>query len=107
MADNHAHYFLGIPLPQTIKKCLSQWSASMQNIVHYKYWTHINDYHVTLLFLGAAGDSQIEELSDHIDKRVTTIQSFPMQLTEPGTFGSSQRPRVLWAGVQSDERLFA
>jgi 2'-5' RNA ligase len=54
-------------------------------------------YHLTLRFLGEAGRPQAEELHETLS--AIDMPGFEIALSGIDYFGTSSRPRVLWAGV--------
>ena len=105
--SNHSHYFLAIPLPDTVKWYLADWSNSIRNLTFdYKEWVHEKDFHITVKFLGGVADIKLKEMLEPLQYKVSTLASFSMKGDKVGTFGTPKTPRVLWAGVQSDPVLF-
>lgn len=62
--------------------------------------------HVTLCFLGEVEDSLADELSRPVGRAVATHSPFAVRFGGVGVFGSRDRPRVVWIGIDDpDGRL--
>ncbi|MED3645978.1 RNA 2',3'-cyclic phosphodiesterase [Halalkalibacterium halodurans] len=103
----HTHYFLAISLPDEIKKQLDTFVQRHKQSLPFKKWTHLEDYHITLVFLGAQPHDRLERLVTACQKLGEHITSFPIQLEGLSTFGQEERPRIFWAGVRDSAELSA
>lgn len=94
--------FLALPLPAPIKQELQQWTLLHKQQLPFRKWTHTEDYHITLQFLGDTSHGQMEQLCRHL----TSVKQPPFQLNldQLGWFGSASAPRILWAGVAGELR---
>ncbi len=91
--------FVGITIPPEIGERL--WSLT--GGVPGAHWMEPETYHLTLRFIGEAGRAQAEEL----DMTLSAIElpAFEIALAGVNYFGTSSRPRVLWAGVDPSLQL--
>ncbi|MFG6121216.1 RNA 2',3'-cyclic phosphodiesterase [Thalassobacillus sp. B23F22_16] len=94
----YPHYFVGIPISEEIRQVLTEWQKGLSSSVSYKTWTHRNDFHITLKFLGAVADDKIEEVKKKLHDS-TYPESFAVEAADLSFFGNKQRPRVLFMGV--------
>lgn len=106
MVNQSDHYFLAISLPVEVRQTLSNHANVLKEKLPYKQWTHPEDYHITLAFLGSAGFQKINDLKQSVMKKVFGHPTFSMELSGLGTFGQKERPRVIWAGIAADDHLF-
>ncbi|WP_217589823.1 RNA 2',3'-cyclic phosphodiesterase [Lentibacillus saliphilus] len=102
---NSAHYFIAIGLPNDIKSWLLQKQEALKPLLPYQIWTYEEDLHVTLKFLGAVNDEQLTAIDQELNN-ADLGYSFSLQLGTLGFFGHSNRPRILWAGVEHKQALF-
>lgn len=100
------HYFIAVPLPEPVREALAQKAELLNGKVHYKQWPHPQDYHITLAFLGGAGFQKINELKGAVESAVKDCEPCELMLNGVGTFGKKDQPRVLWAGVSADQKLY-
>ncbi|MDY0405296.1 RNA 2',3'-cyclic phosphodiesterase [Virgibacillus sp. 179-BFC.A HS] len=100
----HAHYFLAVPLPDFVKAELSRWQQTAQTQLAYKQWTHPQDFHITVKFLGGVANEKLNHLQDVLHE-VEARQPFEVQVKGLHTFGNPAQPRVLWAGVEKSKEI--
>ena len=98
------HYFLGIEIPDELKKYYKEWQQELKTILSYKRWTHEKDLHITLAFLGEVYAERLELLVESL-KALSFSGSFALTLEGLGTFGKNNRPRVLYVDVHLKEEL--
>jgi 2'-5' RNA ligase len=85
--------FVGIAIPPAIGEMLWSLTSGLPGA----RWMPPESYHLTLRFLGDAGRPQAEELHDILSD--IAMPGFEIALSGIDYFGTSSRPRVLWAGV--------
>ena len=90
--------FAGIEIPREIGEELKAISKKVTGAS----WRPIENYHITLRFMGQVDRNTAEDL----DHELSLIEAKQIQLTLSGAgwFGSSE-PTALWAGVEADEGL--
>lgn len=91
--------FLGIQLSSQAKSYLSCKMSAMARELPFRKWTHREDLHVTLHFLGETPASRLAALGDAAAVAAARAAPFTLALTNAGTFGSPSAPRVLWCGL--------
>ncbi|MFD3445265.1 RNA 2',3'-cyclic phosphodiesterase [Microbacteriaceae bacterium 4G12] len=101
------HYFLAVSLPPLVKDTLSEWIEQQKHKLSFQSWVHRDDYHITLAFLGNADPLILPALQDEMEKLASYFASFSLTLQGLHTFGATERPRILWAGVTETKELFA
>lgn len=91
--------FVGISLSGPITERLAAIMKTLAADLPFRRWTHPSDVHVTLHFLGDTPVSKLDALREAA--AVTAAESKPLSLglTEPGTFGPRDAPRILWCGI--------
>lgn len=68
-------------------------------------WVRASAMHLTLKFLGEIPEARIADLSDGLERTVRGRPTFPLRVAGTGTFPSSGRPRVFWAGIDVHPQL--
>jgi len=61
--------------------------------------------HITLRFLGNINQQEYEEFSNILLSTVPPVKKFQVELNGIGFFPSKSKPRVIWVGVDKNERL--
>ncbi|MFD2618007.1 RNA 2',3'-cyclic phosphodiesterase [Terrilactibacillus laevilacticus] len=102
-----SHYFIGIKLPENVNIELSRRAEILKQHVDYKQWTHTDDFHITLAFLGASDEKTIHTLIDTINKEKIDINPFIINLEGIGGFGHPEHPRVVYGDIAKNEPLSA
>ena len=93
--------FVAVDLPDTIKK---QLEALRHGIPDAK-WVPEGNAHLTLAFLGEISDADLGDIGLALGRISHT--SFDLKIRSVDVFGNARRPRVLWAGIQSNSDLEA
>ncbi|HEY3909505.1 MAG TPA: RNA 2',3'-cyclic phosphodiesterase [Stellaceae bacterium] len=93
--------FVGIPFPPELKLRLSLICSG----VHGARWVDPGNLHLTLRFIGEIDES----LAADVDEALSRLRArrFLLQLAGTGVFGSGERPRNLWVGVERSAELVA
>ncbi|MFD2046378.1 RNA 2',3'-cyclic phosphodiesterase [Ornithinibacillus salinisoli] len=99
-----SHYFIAVPLPNELKEKLAEWQKVLKKHVTYKQWPHVEDLHITLKFLGAVSEEKLKKVTMEL-KSMETLSPFQLNVHSIGSFGNPQKPRVLWAGVDTTEDI--
>jgi RNA 2',3'-cyclic 3'-phosphodiesterase len=101
-----SHIFIGIQVPNAIGVTLNDWSEKFRKQIPLKQWTHQEDLHITLAFLGDMKQGDFSQLKEALTKISQTAPSFQLKINGAGFFGNPKTPRVLWAGLQKEAPLF-
>ena len=100
-----AHYFFAIPLTPDVKSWLYDCQRKLQDKgLTYKQWVGIDDFHITLKFLGSTNEMTRQQVVDKV-KQIETSAPFKLKLGNFGWFGLSDKPRVAWIGVEKPPEL--
>lgn len=94
--------FIAIPLPEALRYYLENESARVSSGLKFARWTHFEDFHITLQFLGDTPKEDIPALFAALRKVSSSSKGFQLKLGEWGTFGLPDSPRVLWTGVSGE-----
>lgn len=91
--------FTGIRLPPSLCQHLHRLHGGIEGA----RWTHIDDYHVTLSFIGNVDEATAEDIDEALaDIRVP---SFNLTLKGTGIFSKGDNAGYLWMGVEHNEAL--
>ncbi|MGP4082009.1 RNA 2',3'-cyclic phosphodiesterase [Pseudalkalibacillus sp. R45] len=97
------HTFFAVPIPHEIQKEIHSYAQELKPLLPLKKWTSLGDYHITLQFLGASPDKELEQLIHEINK--INSHTFTLTLKSSGYFGNPKTPRVFWLGIGRFESL--
>ena len=100
-----AHYFFALSLPKDTKERIQELTQRTWTRDSFKKWVHPDDYHITLAFLGDSSSHQLDEAIEHIEAQVRRFSSFSLELTQFGTYGKIDSPRILWMGLHHSPSL--
>ncbi|PKR79336.1 RNA 2',3'-cyclic phosphodiesterase [Halalkalibacillus sediminis] len=105
MADE-PHYFIGIPIPSEVSEVLADWQNEVEPFVKYKKWVHMDDFHVTIKFLGAVSSSQVRQVEE-LMKDLKDYSPFELALNGINFFGKEDQPRVMYGLIEKEENLLS
>lgn len=94
--------FIAIPIPKDIQKNITKWCDKDREVLSFRRWTYIEDYHITVQFLGDTSVEQLKPIEQGLQKNVSQLKFFDLEAKGIGTFGKVAEPRVLWTGVHGD-----
>jgi 2'-5' RNA ligase len=91
--------FIAIELPDDIKLALGRLRMEIPGA----RWVPEEQMHLTLAFLGEVEETTAEQLTG----KLASIQltGFELRFSRTGCFPNRQRPRVLWVGLEPEQRL--
>jgi len=91
--------FIAVELPEEVKKALGRLQIDLRG----GRWVPRDQLHLTLAFLGNQEDALVGRLHEALT--VLREAAFTLHLSSCGAFPDSRRPRVIWAGIQPEQRL--
>lgn len=97
--------FIAVPIPKEIQNNIQVWCQKNREVLLFHRWTYTEDYHITVQFLGDTSVGRLNSLQEELEKTVSKVESFQLEVQGIGTFGKVAEPRVLWAGVHGDVAL--
>lgn len=93
--------FTAIGLPDDLRTRL----AALQSGIDSARWVAPENLHITLRFIGEVAEDRAHDIAAALDHIHTG--SFPVTVSGTGRFGSADRTRALWAGVERTDALAA
>lgn len=70
-------------------------------------YTHPQNLHITLLFLGDTDEELIPTIGDNLERICQKFTEFDLEFSKIGAFPSRRNPRILWLGVQNPQPITA
>ncbi|MFN7250562.1 MAG: RNA 2',3'-cyclic phosphodiesterase [Anaerobacillus sp.] len=98
------HYFIAIPIDKVVKQKLSEWNT--KELPPFQRFVHEDDLHITLAFLGGLELPVLDALKDKLLKITRNLDPFSLTIDTLGHFGQKQSPRIFWASVKQENKLF-
>lgn len=94
--------FVAIPLGEEQRKLLQKQQQRLSENVPFQKWTHPQDLHITLKFLGETPSHKMDSILQLLQHISSAHTSFQLTLRGLGTFGKPSSPSILWAGVHGE-----
>lgn len=94
--------FVALRIGQAAAELLSDWSASLHEKYNFRKWTHAEDLHITIQFLGDIWVEQLPLLQHAIAQVAAQTPSFTLQIGSLDAFGLIEAPKVWWVHPEGD-----
>jgi 2'-5' RNA ligase len=95
--------FIAIEIPSDVKTTLKDLQSRLKrNNPNSIKWVEPANIHLTLKFLGNITTSQINPIASAMQASVSAVHPFCLQIQALGAFPNSNRPQVLWVGLNGD-----
>lgn len=101
------HYFIGVKIPSTVESQVNTVKEKYRLHEAYKVIPHIEDLHVTLLYIGAMSEHHLPRLKEQLSKIASSHSPFSMQIDGLSYFGASSGPRVVYLSIEQSLELSA
>lgn len=99
--------FIAINLSEEERNRVQRAARALRTSDYPIRWVSPENVHLTLKFLGEVEERRAAELGEAVERAVAGADSFEMTARGFGAFPSNRRPRVVWVGIEADERLSA
>lgn len=101
------HYFIGIKAPALTEQLATQYREKYGLSDVYKVIPHMDDLHITLLFIGALPEKNVGPLQKRLAALADNHSEFRLAVDGLSFFGSPKGPRVVYLSVQQSDELDA
>jgi 2'-5' RNA ligase len=101
-SDEMVRLFVGVPLSGAVRKVLESWRETVRAELPFQKWTHPEDVHITLFFLGDTPRATAQALEAELRHIAAATEPFELRIEGLGVFGAPAAPNILWAGVAGD-----
>lgn len=96
--------FVGLAPPAVVLDDLETACAPLRTSREELRWTSREQRHVTLAFLGEAGEDSLPRLLPRLERAARRHHAFGLSLAGAGAFPSPARANVLWSGLSGDRK---
>lgn len=69
-------------------------------------WVNPDNMHLTIKFIGEFNPSDLEDMRSTLEKALSSLPSFNLEIKGMGAFPSLSKPKVVWLGINADNTLF-
>jgi 2'-5' RNA ligase len=97
--------FIAVAVPENLGERLTRLQAQLAAQVAGVRWTAALPFHVTLAFLGDVADNDLNSVCKAVAGAAAPFSPFEARLHGVGAFPNLNKPRVIWAGLESPETL--
>lgn len=104
--STNSHYFFAVRLADTVKQVIHDNIMDLTSIFQFKRWVHMEDYHITLAFLGLVEEDRLSSVIQLVGDAIKEENSFPLHVEGLDIFGNKQSPRIFWASVKNESKLY-
>ncbi len=94
--------FVAVGLGDALRGRLAEVTALLSRRLRGVAWVRPENVHLTLKFLGEVGEGEVPALRGALDETARRHSPFGLSAGGLGAFPSSERPRVIWAGLEGD-----
>ena len=99
----HLRMFAAVVPPDHAVEHLAAFLEPRRDAAAFR-WATPEQFHVTLAFLAAVEERRLDELVERLGRAAARRTSFRTAIAGGGAFPNAGRARVLWAGLDLDER---
>ncbi|MER2192875.1 MAG: RNA 2',3'-cyclic phosphodiesterase [Solibacillus sp.] len=104
--ERETHYFWAVRIPDDVKQTIHGELTQIKPIFQFKRWVDVNDYHITLAFLGSVNPQQLSSVIRLVGDAIKKQKAFMLEIEGLNVFGSQKSPRVFWGAVNEVKPLF-
>jgi 2'-5' RNA ligase len=94
--------FVAVVPPEDIKADLARFVDPRRDTNGPLRWVNEAQWHVTLAFLPAVHDRNLDELTQRLTDAAQKRHGFAMQIAGAGTFPNPAKAKAFWAGIGGD-----
>lgn len=97
--------FIGVKIDagDNLRKLISGLKTSLKD--EKIKWTVIENFHITLAFLGDTDEDKIVAISKMLMSACEDFGEFKLSVKGAGIFKNFKEPRIIWTGIEASERM--
>jgi 2'-5' RNA ligase len=97
--------FLGVPLKAELQEAIRALQTSLMSRIRDIRWSRPENLHLTLHFFGETAQENLEKIRVSMLSVKHCHRPFEVDVIGLGAFPSLRRPRVIWLGLNPQNRL--
>jgi RNA 2',3'-cyclic 3'-phosphodiesterase len=97
--NDNIRLFTGLQIPEQVRTALLDKLQVWKSDIPFEKWPHIEDWHITLQFLGNVASSHLPAIHEAMKEASFETRSFTLTLNRLGIFGNPRQPSILWIGL--------
>jgi 2'-5' RNA ligase len=92
--------FIAVEIEPAVRQALTELQDDLRGVADDVKWVEPENLHLTLKFLGDVDETDLYSVCKMAESSVAGIAAFSMQLAGVGAFPSSNKPKIIWAGIR-------
>ncbi|AWE06929.1 RNA 2',3'-cyclic phosphodiesterase [Lysinibacillus sp. 2017] len=104
--ERETHYFWAVRIPDSVKQTIHDELVQIKPVFQFKRWVDLNDYHITLAFLGSVNPQQLSPVISLVGDAIKKQKVFQLEIEGLNVFGPQKSPRIFWGAVNEVNQLF-
>jgi len=97
--------FVAVSLPAEVRARLEQCGKQLKSLGLYGSFPKSDSFHLTLKFLGNIPEQKVEAIGSALERAVTGVAPFQLEVKGLGVFPNPSSARVVWIGFEKSEPL--
>ncbi len=97
--------FVAVSLPVEVRARLEQYGKELKSLGLYGSFPKAESFHLTLKFLGNIPEQKVDAIGAALERAVTGIAPFQLEVRGLGAFPNPSSARVVWIGFEQSEPL--
>lgn len=99
---NPVRAFIAFNIPRSVQSHIRSIQQTFSSGGVHMRWTPVENVHLTLKFLGAVQEADLEKVADVVKNTAATTSPPSLVAGGVGIFPEIRRARVLWVGLMGD-----
>ncbi len=97
--------FIAVTLSEEVLEGLKIVQDAIRETGVVAGFPRVSSIHLTLKFLGETSQDQVSLIREKLEERISFFEPFFLKIMGLGAFPSVSRPKIVWAGLESNDHL--
>ncbi|MGL5650064.1 MAG: RNA 2',3'-cyclic phosphodiesterase [Clostridium sp.] len=98
--------YIAIDFDSNIKEYFQSISKKIKPFVTKGKFTELNNFHLTLRFIGEISEIELPKLKEILDISLNNIKPFSLKISNLGFF-TKKKTSILWLGIEENEIIIS